>query len=200
MLIHHIKTDAYLATQAITNARISLEPTMPLPEKILQGARRDYPIERLLEDMADPRIPEERRLLGLVLPPWQRPEVWGVEQKRRFIEGIFLGFGCGYYVTNGLEWLKDGTSAPMSGWLLDGQQRISALRDFLEDRLVLFGDVRISCLSAPEVRRFRHEVFPCFELEYTDDENKLKELYDRLNFSGIAHTLDQRVQPTTQGA
>jgi hypothetical protein len=93
---------------------------------------REHTIEQLIQPMADPTVPGDRRLLGLVLPPWQRPEVWNDAQKQRFVEGIFLGFGCGQYVINGLEWLSDGSSAPMSGWLLDGQQRISALRDFLE--------------------------------------------------------------------
>lgn len=54
--------------------------------------------------------------------------MWTQAQKRRFVEGIFLGLGSGYYVTNGLEWADDGATAPMAGWLLDGQQRMNALR------------------------------------------------------------------------
>jgi len=44
--------------------------------------------------------------------------------------------------------------------------------------------------------RFKRRPFPCFELDYTDDENSLKELYDRLNFSGTPHTAEQRVLPS----
>ncbi|MDP3310598.1 MAG: DUF262 domain-containing protein, partial [Polaromonas sp.] len=54
----------------------------------------------------EPTTDGERRMLGLVLPPWQRPGVWTTHQKIRFIEGIFHGFGTGYYVTNGLDWQK----------------------------------------------------------------------------------------------
>jgi hypothetical protein len=174
---------------------------MPITAKLLNGTRREYTIGHLVESTAaDPTMPQERRLLGLVLPPWQRPEVWTIEQKRRFVEGIFLGLGCGYYVTNGLDWVdgQDGKaeSAPMSGWLLDGQQRIAALRDFLADDLVIFGDVTFSSLPQKEAMRFKRENFPCFEIAYTNNEDVLKELYDRLNFGGTAHTLDQRVAPS----
>ncbi len=169
---------------------------MPIPAPLLKGARRDYTLDRLVEMRpVDTTMPAERRLLGLVLPPWQRPEVWTVEQKRRFIEGVFLGLGCGYYVTNGQDWVGNGDSAPMSGWLIDGQQRISAIRDFLSGDLVVFDDVRFTEMSVPEQRRFGHTPFPCFELEYCAVENTLLDLYDRLNFGGTTHTAEQRVLP-----
>lgn len=169
---------------------------MPLPQRLIDGVRREYTIGHLFEmSMVDPTAPNERQLLTQVLPPWQRPEVWTMEQKRRFIEGIFLGLGCGYYVVNGKDWNRDGTSLPMSGWLLDGQQRLSALRDFVLNGLVVFGDVTYAGLSAAQQRKFKNEGFPCFEISYTDDENALKELYDRLNFGGTPHTPEQRVLP-----
>lgn len=166
---------------------------MALPPKLLEGSRCEYTIGRLVEMVsAETTQQGERQLLGLVLPPWQRPEVWTVEQKRRFVEGAFLGFGCGYYVTNGFEFEHDGTSAPMSGWLLDGQQRISAIRDFLNDELEVFGGVSYSSLTQPERLRLLRTGFSCIELEYTSNEAVLKELYDRLNFSGTPHTSEQR--------
>lgn len=167
---------------------------MMIPEPILSGARRDYPLEMVIEQSAKPdsHLPEERRLLSLTLPPWQRPEVWSEAQKRRFIEGIFLGFGLGYYVKNGMEWGADGKSLPMAGWLIDGQQRISAIRDFLASDLVVFDDVTFGAMTLAQRRRFLHTPFPCIELDYVDDEEKLKELYDRLNFGGTPHAPDQR--------
>lgn len=162
---------------------------MPIPAPLLRGTRREYNLGHLLE--SSPVLatqPEERQLLGLVLPPWQRPEVWTLAQQQRFVEGIFLGFDCGMYVINGPDWADDGTSLPMAGWLLDGQQRMSALREFFADRLVVFGDVRFSTLSTPERLRFLRRGFPCLELNYTADEAVLKELYNRLNFGGTPHT------------
>jgi hypothetical protein len=81
----------------------------------------------------------------------------------------------------------------MSAWLLDGQQRISALRDFLAGDLVIFDDVSFPALPAADQLRFKRRPFQCFELDYTNDENALMELYDRLNFSGTPHTAEQRV-------
>lgn len=167
---------------------------MPIPPRLLQGVLCEYPIDRLLEmTPVTPTLPEERRLLGLVLPPWQRGEVWSPEQKRKFVEGIFLGLGCGFYVTNGLEWDQSGNSSPMSGWLIDGQQRISALRDFINGNLVVFEDVSFPDLSRPERLRFLRTPFPCFELHYSADERLLAELYNRLNFGGTPHAEQDRV-------
>lgn len=171
---------------------------MPIPKPLLNGTQRDYQIGHLMDMPAPGPAPSgERRLMNLNLPPWQRPEVWSESQKRRFIEGIFLGLGCGLYLVNGADWDAGGNPMPMSGWLIDGQQRISALRDFLSGDLVVFNDVRFPELSASEKLRFKRRPFPCFELDFTDSEDALKELYDRLNFSGTPHLPEQRVLPQT---
>jgi hypothetical protein len=163
---------------------------MPLPPPLLTGTRRDYPLEYLLAATpVEPTLSEERQLMGLVLPPWQRPEVWSLSQKIRFIESVFLGLGTGYYVLNGADYAQDGTPLPMSAWLIDGQQRITAIRDFLNDEFCVFGDVMYSALERPvALKRFLRQPFPCFELEFVQDEAVLKELYFRLNYGGTAHT------------
>lgn len=170
---------------------------MPLPKPLLTGTVHDYGIGHLV-DMPMPAlaVPTDRRLMNITLPPWQRPEEWSEEQKRRFVEGIFLGLGTGYYVVVMSDWDDSGQPKPMSGWLLDGQQRISALRDFLAGELVVFGDVRFPDLSAPDQLRFKRRPFPCHEVEYTDNEDALIELYDRLNFGGTPHSAEQRVLPS----
>ena len=168
---------------------------MPIPEPLLKGATRAYTIGRLFEmSPLKPVMPGERQILGLVLPPWQRPEVWNIQQKVRFVEGIFHGFGTGYYVTNGLDWQNDGARKLMSGWLLDGQQRISAIRDFVRGDLIIFGDVTFGSLSAADCIRFLRRNFDCFELEYSSDEDRLKNLYDLMNFGGTPHETHQRAE------
>lgn len=170
---------------------------MPLPKPLLTGSMHDYGIGTLVDmSTPGPAVPSERRLMNLTLPPWQRPEVWSMDQKRRFVEGIFLGLGTGYYVVHGSDWDSAGQPKPMSGWLLDGQQRISALRDFLSGDMVIFGDVIFTEMSVPDQLRFKRRPFPCHELDYTDSEDTLKELYDRLNFGGTPHTEAQRVLPS----
>lgn len=167
-----------------------------LPESLLIGRRRDFDISILIDGTpVNVTAPNERRLLNLVVPPWQRQEVWSLAQKRLFIEGIFLGLGMGYYVTNGTDWGDDGACLPMSGWLLDGQQRLTAIRDFMQDVFPVFDRLLFSQLDrTTALKRFLRQPFPRFELDYTNDEDKLKMLYERLNFGGTAHTEQEHVQ------
>ena len=81
----------------------------------------------------------------------------------------------------------------MSGWLIDGQQRITALRDFIDGKLVIFNDVIFTKMDKPARLRFLNTPFPCFELDYCNDERVLMDLYDRMNFGGTPHAPEQRV-------
>ncbi|HHK2198529.1 TPA: DUF262 domain-containing protein [Pseudomonas aeruginosa] len=166
-------------------------PTTLLPKPILGGIQRSYSISMLWEGTpANTNVPAERQLLNLVLPTWQREFVWSEEQQRAFVEGIFLGFGTGFYVVNGRDY-EGGNDRYMSGWLLDGQQRITSIERFVKGELAVFDGIRYSDLSIGEKRRrFDHVVFPCIELEYQADEERLKALYLRLNFGGTAHSAE----------
>lgn len=163
-----------------------------LPDPILRGTRREFDIEHLFRMPAvQPTQPHERTMLCWVLPAWQRPEVWDEQRKRKFVEGIFLGLGTGYYVVHQPDW-DDNGARPMSGWLIDGQQRLSALRDFVHHGLPVFDDVTWGDLNVAQRRRFMSTGFACFELAYQHDEQRLREIYDRLNFGGVAHTQADR--------
>lgn len=167
---------------------------MQIPKKILVGSRREYSISHLFMGAAMGTAREannERQLLKFTLPHWQRKEVWTQPQKKAFVEGIFLGFGTGQYVVNGADWMNNDSGEalhlPYSGWLIDGQQRICALRDFVQGGLSLFDGLTYEGMAAPDKLRFMREPFPCFEMDYTDDEAVLKTLYNRMNFGGTAH-------------
>lgn len=164
-----------------------------IPPKLLAGVSHEFPIECLLvAKPTDTTVAAERQLLGFVLPHWQRDEVWETERKQRFIEGIFLGLGTGTYVVHQSDWDANGT-APMSGWLIDGQQRLSAIRDFAFGDLTIFDGVRYGDLDPITLkRRFKHVVFPSIEVNYQGDEAVLRELYDRLNYGGVNHTQEDR--------
>ncbi|MHC5194730.1 DUF262 domain-containing protein [Pseudomonas frederiksbergensis] len=171
-----------------------------LPAPLLKGTVRAYTIEQLIpsasmvRDLAQQA--DSRQIMRFTLPTWQRPETWELKQKVRFIEGIFLNFGCGYLVVNAREWMNtaDAPPAPMAGWLIDGQQRVAAIRDFLAGLFPVFGNVYWNMLDRPtQIRRFLGVSFPHFELEYVADEQLLKEIYDRLNFGGTPHTEADRL-------
>ncbi|UJJ60627.1 DUF262 domain-containing protein [Rhodanobacter denitrificans] len=164
-----------------------------LPSPILTGCGRAFDIEHLLAMAPATHLREgQRNLLGLVLPAWQRPAVWTRQQQVRFVEGIFLGLGTGYYVTTAWDWERDGARLPLAGLLLDGQQRLGALGAFAAGEFAVFGSTRFADLSLVDKRRrFYRVAFPSIEMEAAD-EPTLREIYDRLNFGGTPHSDDQR--------
>lgn len=166
-----------------------------LPEPLLKGRESLSTIEYLFHkpDVAI-TSDRERQLLSFVLPPWQRPEVWDESRKRAFVEGIFLGMGTGFYVVHEADWDTQGKPLPMSRWLIDGQQRISAIRDFVNGDFAVFNDVRFEDMTLPEKRiRFMNRPFPGIILPSGQDEATLRQLYDRMNFSGrVEHSLEDR--------
>lgn len=165
---------------------------MPIPKRLLRGTTRETTIEHLfLRETVIDCHPGERLIFNQFIPPWQRPEVWTIEQKRNFLESVFLGLNCGLIVCNGLDWTGSGRK-PMSGWVLDGQQRLTALREFIERGLLIFDDVTYHGLSPVEKLRFHRKHFTRHELDYIADESTLKDIYNRINFGGTPHTERQR--------
>lgn len=163
---------------------------MSLPKPLLTGVSRSFSIEHLLprHGLPNPVAPADQ-LLRFTLPPWQRPEVWTDAQKVRFIEGVFLGLGTGFYVVHASDWDNQGNPLPMSEWLIDGQQRMTAIRDFVLGEIAIFDGTRYSDISIIDLRRrFFHVPFPSIEVEFSGNESLLQELYDRLNYGGTAHT------------
>ena len=87
---------------------------------------------------------------------------------------------------------------PCAGLLLDGQQRLGALRDFAAGDFPVFGTTRFADLSlADRRRRFYRVTFPSIEMGATD-EATLREVYDRLNFGGTPHPGEQRANPSPE--
>ena len=136
--------------------------------------------------------PGERALLGLVLPPFQRPAVWDVSRQRQFIESLFLGLNSTAIVVTDNEWHDDGRRLPKTSWILDGQQRLTALAAFLAGELAIFDNVRFADLDAADRRRLDHAPLARIKVSYRTSEADLKTLYERLAFGGLAHGEDDR--------
>ncbi len=66
----------------------------------------------------------------VAIPEIQRPFVWKKSQVRDLIDSLYNGYPVGYIITwqNSTVRLKDGTSSQGKQVLIDGQQRITALR------------------------------------------------------------------------
>jgi hypothetical protein len=68
---------------------------------------------------------------GIVaIPEIQRPFVWSKSQVRNLMDSLYQGYPVGYIITwqNPHVRLKDGTTSQGKNVLIDGQQRITALR------------------------------------------------------------------------
>lgn len=168
-----------------------------LPAPILRGGEHCYTIDTILLTTPATHLQDgQRPLFGLVLPSWQRPEVWDAARKRKFIEGIFLGLGTGYYVCTSFDWGDGGARRKNAGLLLDGQQRLTALRDFVSGEISIFDGIKYEHLSIADRRKHFHGVvFPSIEMECTTDERVLREIYDRLAFGGVPHKESERALP-----
>ncbi|MBA6098549.1 DUF262 domain-containing protein [Pseudomonas juntendi] len=138
-----------------------------------------------------------RFAMGHPLAPWQRPTVWTDEQKVRFITSIWLGADLGSYLVN--DWYayadRTGAFAINSEVLLDGQQRLTALEDYLLGEFGVpdeSGQVRYwSELGNVERRRFLNMPFAQAQV-HSSDEAALRQAYDLRAFGGTPHTDDQR--------
>ncbi|MBS1006401.1 DUF262 domain-containing protein [Levilactobacillus brevis] len=73
------------------------------------------------------------------LPELQRPFIWKSAKVRDLIDSLYKGFPIGYLITwnNTTVKLKDGTSAVGKKIIIDGQQRITALRAALTGETIL---------------------------------------------------------------
>ena len=175
-----------------------------LPVQLLDGIQTTTDLETIIDpsgsltrdsDMWDPG---QERLGPFFLPTFQRPPTWSDAQKERFIESALLGIGLGSLVVvdaMNLEMQDNGRFCAVDRHLLDGQQRVRALLDYREGRLTVFRGSACEHgwddLTEIERRRFRRIQIGIMKIQ-TADVDMCREIYDRMNFGGTAHTDDQR--------
>ncbi|EGQ9133158.1 DUF262 domain-containing protein [Vibrio parahaemolyticus] len=163
-----------------------------LPAPIIRFSSGSRPLEMLICGGKEKRdYPWADRFIGdWPLPTWQRGLVWTIAQKVAFIESVFIGYDLGSVMINSLDWLEDNTSRPMSEIVIDGQQRISALIGFVGNEFAVNG-LYWKELTRLEQRTFREreigiKTVTCY------DEDKLKVVYNHLNFSGVRHQMSEK--------
>lgn len=124
--------------------------------------------------------PGERRLGWFVLPAFQRPPVWTLEQRTRFIESCWLRLPIGVFVYN------EAPGTRFDQWLIDGQQRVGAVYAYMNDEFPVFGH-KFSELTEVDHRVWDMSVsFPCRVTNLRDEEH-LRDVYDRLAYGGTPH-------------
>ena len=173
-----------------------------LPKLLLNGRASI----RMISDIMRPREANFEHLFegaGLeqlghyYVAPFQRPAVWTLEQQQRLIESLWLGIPIGgIVVTREGEMDPKTNKFPISADLvIDGQQRMRAIDAYMEHDLEVFVGTeyahRYNDLDRPQQRKFESKTINYTELDEFDMD-ALRELYNRLNFSGTAHSEDQR--------
>ncbi|MBI6727144.1 DUF262 domain-containing protein [Pseudomonas viridiflava] len=140
----------------------------------------------------------ERFVMGFPLPSWQRPVVWTMTQKLRFILSIWQGVDLGSYLVNDIwEYVADdkGVLREFSDVLLDGQQRLTAMEDYINNVFPVpdADGVPRYWRDLPQIvrRRFCNITFTKATVA-SWDEGMLRKVYDLRSFGGTAHTEDQR--------
>lgn len=118
-------------------------------------------------------------------PPFQRAIVWNDEQCARYVEYILRGGPSSRVIYwNCSSWGKN-YNTPIE--LVDGQQRLNAVRRFLNNEIVVFGN---------QFKDFTDKMAwtgPCFQFAVNTLQTKLEVLqwYEALNFGGVVHTSEE---------
>jgi hypothetical protein len=172
----------------------------------IHSASLNYVLNTRREYLDDPEeferlyAPGQTWLMGHVVPEFQRPVVWSEDQMIRFVESAAMGFNIGTWTYNeigpGVTDLP-GRNHSTSLWIIDGQQRLTALDRFFDDKFPVFGKFWSEVGRSERAVFLRQRHFPAYKTCITD-EFELRRLYDRMNFGGTAHTEEQRALPVSR--
>jgi hypothetical protein len=162
--------------------------TDELPRNVIRGSNLSFVIMHgtmfaggVDPDLTAPLRPGERVLLRWRIPSWQRALVWTPEQKVRLIESLWLGLPIAGYVYN-----RAAYGSPLDDILVDGQQRWTAIKEYVEDAFPVYGRL-FSELETQDRNGFGMIGFNALEVN-TDDEAELIDIYERLAYGGTPHT------------
>lgn len=176
-------------------------PHIPMP--LIDGQISSISLEQIYDESIwsvkrnDSLYKDTSRLCGgYVVPPFQRRLMWTQEQDRAFVESAWLGFHLGTIVVNQSNDSLDADNRfpRCDKWLIDGQQRLTAISRYVNDDFAIFlgteHEYRWSDLKINEQRRFGHIQIGISRLR-TDDEARLELLYNLMAYGGTPHAKDQ---------
>lgn len=130
-----------------------------------------------------------------VNPPYQRGLVWGLTRKRNLVKSLLMGIPVPSIVINdrGVRFEEWDAEKDPTYVVVDGKQRITALRDFVDGKFTVPGhwfdvdaeEVLFTELDKPHQRHFLHRPIAVSEarLSTLDEE---REMFDLINFGGVA--------------
>lgn len=159
-----------------------MTPPRIMPARWFVGSAGARQLLYLFEgDLYDRPLAEGERQLGpFILPPFQRPPVWAIGQKRLLIESIYAGLPIGALVVNATR-----NGQRCDGWLLDGQQRVTTMLEYTRGDFIVCGWYYPD-LPEIEQRHFRRMTVGVIETNETDPD-RCREIYRRVAYGGTAH-------------
>lgn len=131
-------------------------------------------------------VTESRYVCGFPVPRFQRELVWTQEQQIRFIESIWKGIPIGSFIIHRLDWEAGGKPVPFAGWVIDGQQRLTAIEAYWNGGFSVFG-AYWGDLERQDQIEFLHTKFSHYEASLKTEEEIL-DMYLLMAFGGTAHT------------
>jgi uncharacterized protein with ParB-like and HNH nuclease domain len=114
-------------------------------------------------------------------PDYQRGLVWDIEHKTKLIDSIIEGIGVPALLLREFE----GFTQKYHYELVDGKQRLSTIVEFMEDGFPYNGKL-FSEWDLLSQRVFKNACIGASVIRFTNDE-EVRELYQRVNFGGVAH-------------
>jgi Protein of unknown function DUF262 len=129
---------------------------------------------RYLVDLVN-EIKEKKLILT---PYFQRKLVWRLAHKVDFIKTILLGYPFPeIFISRGSI---DLNSMQSTSSLVDGQQRMNTIKEFIEDKFAV-DDVKYSQLSPVEKEAFLKYEIAIIDLDLQQDDPQIIEIFKRLN-------------------
>lgn len=164
----------------------------------MDGTMTSVSIKEMLErerELKEIDLPDTCKGMQLCyyVPLFQRDLKWTDNQKTSFIESVWCGRAVGALLATRISRnKKTGVKHPFSNMLLDGQQRLNAVRCYLNNKVPAFGYYFEELNSASQEWflgfNFNVELFSAHS--YSLD--TFKQMYDELNFSGTIHEEAER--------
>ena len=147
----------------------------------------DYKVRsRYLVDLIN-EVKDEKLILA---PYFQRKLVWRIAHKVDFIKTILLGYPFPeIFISRGTIDLQ---SMQSTSALVDGQQRMSTIREFLDDKFAVDGR-KYSQMSPSEKEAFLKYEIAIIDLDTQQDDPQIIELFKRLNRTFYALSMIEKL-------
>ena len=130
-------------------------------------------------------------LFNIKLPTFQRNFVWSEKQNISFIESVIMRLPIGVYMVNDIFTNTNlDYNHYLNNILIDGKQRLNALHLYFNDKFRVY-DLLWSELDVKDRRWILSTPFHCIVLN-EQNEYKLREIYNHLNFSGTPHNENEK--------